>query len=342
MKQRLVRALILVFLISCSVLSWSQKGSTGPAHPGDIHGIVQLLNGRPAPFGTLVNLEKQGGGISGQTQTDRQGKFDFYQVPPDVYEVTIRLFGYKPESQSVDLIRIPSAYLTFNLKAEPGNKDPSVPPEGPGATISAPLDPDAPDDAKKDLESGRTLLTGGKDLDKSIDLFKKAIERYPQYSEAYLLMGVAYSSQKRWDDAEKALQKTIELNKSAGGAYVALGSVENERKEYTQAEKYLLKAVELAPNSADAHFELGRAYWGLQRWDVADQHVSKANQLRPNIAGQHVMLGNILLRERDAMGALKEFKQAVQVEPQGPLAAPAQQMVDKIEAALKQAQVQKK
>src|SRR5262249_53702051 len=157
---------------------------------------------------------------------------------------------------------------------------------------------------------------------------------YPNYSEAYLLMGVAYSSQRKWDDAEKALQKTIELNKKAGGAYVALGSVENEKKEYAQAEKYLLKAVELAPNSADAHFELGRAYWGQQRWDVADQHVSKANQLRPGNAGQHVMLGNILLRERDAVGALKEFKQAVQVDPKGPLAPPAQQMVDKIEAAL--------
>jgi cytochrome c-type biogenesis protein CcmH/NrfG len=80
----------------------------------------------------------------------------------------------------------------------------------------------------------------------------------------------------------------------------------------------------------------------LQRWDVADQHVSKANQLRPNNAGQHVMMGNILLRERDAMGALKEFKQAVQLDPQGSMAAPSQQMVDKIEAALKHAANQKK
>jgi tetratricopeptide (TPR) repeat protein len=153
---------------------------------------------------------------------------------------------------------------------------------------------------------------------------------------------VAYSSQKKWDDAEKALHKTLELNKNIGGAYVALGSVENEKKEYSEAEKYLMKGVELSPNSADAQFELGRAYWGMQRWDVADQHISKANQLRPDNVSQHVMLGNVLLRERDAVGALKEFKQAVQLDPQGPFAAPSQQMVDKIEAALKQAEAQKK
>jgi tetratricopeptide (TPR) repeat protein len=342
MNQRCVHGLILILFLCGSVLGWPQKGSSGATHPGDIHGQVRLPDGRPAPLGLLVSLEMQGGGTAGQTQTDRQGKFDFRQVAPAQYEVTIRAFGYRPETQTADLTIIPSAYLTFNLKLEPGSKDPSIPPEGPGATISAPLDPDAPDDARKDLESGRAILSGGKDLDKSIRLFQKAIVRYPQYSEAYLLLGVAYSSQKKWDDAEKALQKTIELNQNVGGAYVALGSVENEKKAYPKAEKYLLKAVELSPGSADAHFELGRAYWGLQRWDVADQHVAKANEQRPGNAGQHVLLGNILLRERDVVGALKEFKQAVQLDPQGSMAGPTRQMIDRIEAALKQAENQKK
>lgn len=329
----------LILLTICPATLWPQ---TRNVHPVEIHGRVLLSNGQPAPVGTVVTLETPGGGFNGQAQTNSQGKFEFPQMTPAVYDVHVRAFGYLPESQTMDMTNMPSAYLNFTLKLDPSRKESPIPPGGPGESISAPLDPDAPDDAKKDLDAGRTLLSSGKDVNKSIELFKKAITRYPQYSEAYLLMGVAYSSQKKWDDAEKALQKTIELNKSAGGAYVALGSVENERKEYAQAEKYLLKAVELAPNSADAHFELGRAYWGLQRWDVADQHVSKANELRPGSAGQHVMLGNIMLRERDAVGALKEFKQAVQVDPQGPLAPPAQQMVDKIEAALKQSESQKK
>ncbi|HMK23059.1 MAG TPA: tetratricopeptide repeat protein [Terriglobales bacterium] len=332
--------LSLVFLIFSTALSWSQR--TGSAHPVEVHGRIVLPNGRPAPVGTIVTLESPGGGFNGQAQTDTQGKFSFPQMTPAIYELHVHAFGYLPESQTVDLTISPSAFVNFTLKPDPSNKENPIPPGGPGATISAPLDPNAPDDARKDFEDGRNFLSSGKDLDKSIGLFQKAIQRYPQYSEAYLLMGIAYSSQKKWDDAERALKKTIEINKSAAGAYVALGSVENERKEYSEAEKYLLKAVELSPNSADAHFELGRAYWGLQRWDLADQHVSKANQLRPDSAGQHVMLGNIMLRERDAMGALKEFKQAVQVDPTGPLAAPAKQMVDKIEAALKQAEAQKK
>lgn len=293
-------------------------------------------------MGAIVSFEIQGGGIAGQAEIDRQGKFEFHPTVAGVYEVSLSVFGFLPENQEVDLRTSSTALLSFTLKIDPSRKESLIPPGGPGAAIAAPLDPNAPDDARKDLESGRNLLAGGKDLDGSIALFQKAITRYPQYSEAYLLMGVAYSSQRKWDDAEKALQKTLELNKNVSGAYVALGSVENEKKEYSEAEKYLLKGVELAPSSAEAQFELGRAYWGLQRWDAADQHLSKANQLRPDNVSQHVMLGNVLLRERDAVGALKEFKQAVQLDPQGPFAAPSQQMVDKIEAALKQAEAQKK
>jgi tetratricopeptide (TPR) repeat protein len=342
MKRQLVLAAVLLVSPFCTNRGWAQR-TQQPPRPLQIRGQIRLPDNRPLPVGTTVSFEIQGGGIAGQAQTDTQGKFEFHPSEAGSYEIHVNVFGFLPETQEVDLRTVPTALVNITLKPDPKRKEENpVPPGGPGATIAVPLDPNAPDDARNDMESGRSILSGGKDLDKSIKLFQKAIARYPQYCEAYLLMGVAYSSQKKWDNAEKALQKSIELNKNAGGAYVALGSVENERKEYSQAEKYLLKGVELAPNSPDAHFELGRAYWGQQRWDVADQHVSKANQLRPGDAGQHVMMGNILLRERDAMGALKEYKQAVQIDPKGPLATPSQQMVDKIEAALKQAEAQKK
>jgi lipoprotein NlpI len=65
-------------------------------------------------------------------------------------------------------------------------------------------------------------------------------------------------------------------------------------------------------------FELFRAYLGLGRWDAAGQHVAKANQLRPDDPQQHVVLGNIMLRERNADGALKEFQEALRLDPTGP------------------------
>jgi tetratricopeptide (TPR) repeat protein len=333
MQRRWVYTLAL--LILCNCLCHAQR-TTPSARPASIRGQVRLQGNQPAPAGVMVSLEMVGGGPPSQTQTSDQGKFEFTQVYPAQYEIRIYAAGYEADPQMADVIGVPSAYLTFVLKPKPSSKDPAIPPGGPGASISA-VDVNAPDEARKDLESGRKLLSEGKKLDQSIEFFKKAIALYPQYSEAHFLIGVAYSSQKKWDDAEKSLQKAVDLNKGNGTAYVALGSVENEKRNYSEAAKYLTRAVEVVPQLADAHFELGRSEWGLGHWDVAEQHVARANQLRPASASQHILMGNILLRERNAEGALSEFNEALRLEPKGPMADATRQLVARIETALKEA-----
>jgi Flp pilus assembly protein TadD len=324
---------VVLLVLFASLVGEAQTSQQPSMRSGQIRGQVRYADGRPAVMGLAVYVEGRTGGMNDQTQTDRQGKFEFIQVPPGIYVVRVRAPGYLSDSQEVDLSTIPMGYVTFVLKGDPKSPGPSVPPEGPGGALSA-VDAAAPAEARKNFESGRDLLTRGKDIDKSVALFQKAISEYPQYSEAYLLMGVAYSSQKNWSDAEKALQKCIELNKNNPAALVAIGAAENEQKDYSDAEKHLTQAVALAPGSADAHFELGRAYWGLQRWSDADQHVAKANALRSDNSAQHVLMGNIMLRERNAEGALKEFKEALRLDPTGPLAEPTKQIVAKIENAL--------
>jgi len=332
MKDRNVRFLLAFFLCACLSVAAQTVPSQTPRY-GTIHGQIRFPDNKTAPVGLAVYLEQQAGGTTAETQSDRMGKFIFEQVVPDLYVVRVRVHGYRAESQGVDLTTFPSAYVTFVLRPEPGSEGAPVPPAGPGASVSA-LDAAAPDEARKNFESGRDLLTQGKDIPKSVDFFQKAIQEYPQYSQAYLYLGLAYSSRQNWDDAEKALQKSIALNKDDAAAFIALGAAENQQKDYPQAEKDLLQAVTLAPDSADAQFELGNTYWALQRWPDADQHVAKANALRPDNAGQHILMGNILLRERNAEGALKEYKDALRISPDGPFADSARQMVAKIEAAL--------
>src|ERR1700747_3245601 len=102
MKRQSLFALVFIACVFCSVPGWTQR--TQPVqHPGQIRGQVKLPDNRPVPSGILVSLELQGGGMAGQTETDAQGKFEFRQVAPGVYEVTIRTFGFLPESQTVDL-----------------------------------------------------------------------------------------------------------------------------------------------------------------------------------------------------------------------------------------------
>jgi hypothetical protein len=61
----------------------------------------------------------------------------------------------------------------------------------------------------------------------------------------------------------------------------------------------------------------------------------KAIQLRPASAGEHLLRGNVLLRKRDATGALKEFQDVLRLDPKGPMAAPTTEMINRIENVLK-------
>jgi tetratricopeptide (TPR) repeat protein len=196
--------------------------------------------------------------------------------------------------------------------------------------------PDSGDVAGEQLLKAAKLMADSATVGKAIDLLKKVVKKYPQNPTAYMLMGVAYSSQQSWEEAKTALSMALVLQPGNARAYLILGAIENETKAFTEAENHLLKAVALAPAWPDAHVELGQAYIGQERWDLARQQIAMANQLRADNPQQHVLLGNILLRERNAAGALKEFQETVRLDPTGPLAASAGQMIERIEAALKE------
>jgi len=88
------------------------------------------------------------------------------------------------------------------------------------------------------------------------------------------------------------------------------------------------------PQPATGHYELARALWGQNRWQDAAPHARKAVGLQPALAPAYVVLGNVMLRERNAPGALKAFKEYLRLEPKGAMAAPVRDMVIKIEKAL--------
>jgi tetratricopeptide (TPR) repeat protein len=281
----------------------------------------------------MVTLESIRGGLVGQTQTDAQGKFSFFQTGQSVFLVYAKYPGYKEAAEQVDLTVTPKGYVILELRPIPQEKGNVVPPEGAGAKISAQTAA-APQEARKKFEAGKKLLLEKKKPKDSISHFQSAIKAYPSFGEAYLLMGTAYMDQKQWKDARSALEKAIQLDDSLAAAHLALGVTLNEMGAFKDAEKPLTRGLELSPDFAEGQYELGRAYWAMGRWPDAEPHARKATGLQPGMAKAHVLMGNILLRERNAPAALTEFKEYLQLDPSGPLSGPTREMVSKIEKAL--------
>jgi len=330
-KQSLWWTAIAAAVLSLSASGWAQF-PTIPSRPGEIRGQIRFPNGKTAPFGVPVTLIHREGDMVAQLQTDSSGKFSFSPVNPGIYRVKVHLHGYlDAESQEMDLNLMPMHYVNLELKPDPNYKDPFIS-AAPGGVISA-ESLGAPEAAVKDLEAGKTLLEKG-EYPNSIELFKKAIKKFPNYSEAYLMMGVAYRAQNDLEQAGAALQKCIGINGTSLAAYIALGEVQNERKDYAGAEQTLLKAVQLNPEQAVVHVELARSLWALGRWQDADPHVTKALALAPDNASAHLIMGNIQLRKRDGRAALLQFQEYLKLDPQGPMAPSVRDLVGKLEKAL--------
>jgi Flp pilus assembly protein TadD len=322
-----IRLLLGLWLGAASTVL-AQRRPPNPNYQGNSSITVQVRyrNGGMAPAGVMVSLEGEGSGLIGSTQTDSQGKASFH--PPDAgyYVVSVRYPGYQSVTERVDLTTNPTAYLNIELKPEAAATPPS-----PKLTLSGSV----PENAAKEFRTGEKLLHEKKDPEGAIKHLQKATDIYKGFSEAYLMLGLIYLDQKKYEDSGDALLKATELDGKSAPAYLALGAVFNQEKKYEEAEKALNHGLELGPDAIEGHYELAKTYWALGRWQDAEPHALKTVSLDPNMAPAHVLLGNIALRKNDSAAALKEFKEYLRLDPKGPMAAGAQQMVNRIEQATK-------
>jgi len=249
-----------------------------------------------------------------------------------MYVIRLNQLGYKEVAIGVNLIDTLRAYITLDLKPDPGAAPADSSVAATGNSVSA-ADLGVPGNARREFEKGESALKQSK-LDAGISHLRKAIKLYEPYPQAYTLLGTAYLEQKNWKAAETALQKATSLDANASDAYLALGALFNQAKEYSRAETALLRGLELKPDASAGHYELAKTYWELGRWREAAPHARKAVAGMPDIAGPHALLGNIFLRERNAQSALHEYQEYLRLDPDGSMAPGVRQMIEKLQKAL--------
>jgi tetratricopeptide (TPR) repeat protein len=318
------------WLIGSAVFAFS----VCPAFAQQIQGQVRYVDSGQPVLNALVECN----GTSGNSQmlTDRDGKFSF-GVWPGHYTVSVRVPGYRPEEQSVDLVQNQSEYMLFRLRSDLSTANKLRP-------NSPTMDANVPPEARKEFEQAEAALTSNK-MDEEVRHLEKAVSIYPKFVEAYLRLGAAYMDLQQWDKAEQALRKTIEIDPKAANAYFALGAVYLRLKKYDQAEKVLLDGLAVETHAAQAHLTLARVYWEKvagakdeSQWrpslEKSYQEVNQALQLDENLAAAHLLKGNLLFKVRRAEDALREYDEYLRLDPKGASADQTRALADKIRKAL--------
>ena len=329
----LMGSILLLVLIAWSLELQAQSDKTPMRTALRISVFVRVASGSPAPLGINVRLEAEPGGLVDQQMTDSTGKVTFIPKALTTYVVVIHERGYRDAVGHVDLSQTPTAAVSITLVPVKSEDDSKSTPSGETGGLVSALDFKIPDPAKKEFDAGQKLLQDKHDLSGSIGHFRKATELYDGFTQAYLMLGLAYLQDQKLKESQTALERVIQLDPKSGAGYLALGGCLNQQKDYPAAEKSLLQGLDLEPESPEGHYEIAKAYWAQHRWQEAEPHARKAEALQPQVPGIHVLMGNILLQRRDSPGAIKEFNEYLRLDPQGSMSGPVRTMVSKLEKA---------
>jgi tetratricopeptide (TPR) repeat protein len=140
-------------------------------------------------------------------------------------------------------------------------------------------------------EGEQALISGWEsafsgDVDGWIDGLQRLAELHPDAPRAWMLLGNAYTNNKRTGDARAAYAKSLELDPGFVAGHVALGDslLSQDPKDFAEAEKHFLHAAELAPDEPNVHDRLGDVHRAQNKLELAYDDYTRAANLAPELS----------------------------------------------------------
>jgi tetratricopeptide (TPR) repeat protein len=318
-------AFIFALATGATLFAQRERDTYSAASPNsfEVVGQVRLADtGLPAPK-IPVRLERFGGGLVDQIDTDSTGRFRFPSLQRGYYRVIVAAPGYRPAQQDADLQVLFRAYMVFELATE----------KAPATILLDVIDARAPAAAREELVRGRTAL-GKMIYPEAVEHLQRAIALYPEFYEAHMLLGTTFVDERQWKQAEGAFERAVALKASSAAAILLLGEVYWRQKRYNEAEKTLLDGLKLDDKAWNGYFTLARLYWEQENIAKAAPAIGHTLQLKPDFAPAHLLAGNILLRVNQQERALAEYQDYLRLEPKGEFAVQTRELVAKLSKAI--------
>lgn len=186
-----------------------------------------------------------------------------------------------------------------------------------------------PEKARKQFNQAQKVLDKNGKLAAAVNHLRKAVEHYPEYFEAYHLLGTIHMEQRQWEEANGFLEKAVALNEEFAPSYIALGTIRNLQRNYVEAEEMLQKGLELDPTSWLGHLELCKCHFYQGRLKEAEAQGLRAHELRETALEVHLVLADIYMRGGSLEASKAEYQHFLDL-------APAHPMVGRVQAQIQQ------
>ena len=161
---------------------------------------------------------------------------------------------------------------------------------------------------------GCTRLNDG-DIDGAIADFDEAIRLDPQYFDAYLNRGGAWSRKKEFDRAIDDLSEAIRCRPTAARAFESRALVWWNKHEYDKAITDFDEAIRLAPSNIEPLIDRGSVWLGKKQYDKAIADTDEAIRRNPKAARAYRTRGSAWFAKKDYDKAIGDLNEAIQLDP---------------------------
>ena len=252
--------------------------------------------------------------------TDHNGYFSFTCLPSGSYTVVVSKDGYQTVQTNFSLLTASRPDVVIRL-------DPLI--ETVTRTRKRKIslrESLIPGDAREAFDLGVRKLHKKKAAKRSVESFRKALELYPNYDEAFVQLGIAYIRLDRLDDAEQTLLRAVKSYAKNARAFAFLGKLYIQQQRTEDALLALREAIKVDDQLWLAHLDLGRLLSKQGEAEQAYEHASIAHGLAADVPDTHLLYYNACINKKDYRAALDEIDEFVKLFPDNPVTGEMKKM----------------
>lgn len=159
----------------------------------------------------------------------------------------------------------------------------------------------------------KKLLKKIKDLNVSVDKYKKETENQSLPSVAYVNRAKKLMNKENYADAEKILLQALNINPKDAIIYKYLGICEEKMCSYEKACDYYKQSAKSNPQDKEIWYKLGMSEIILQRFEEAEISFEKADKVTPMNTDINTGWGMSLLKQKKYSQAYEKFSSALKI-----------------------------
>ncbi len=164
---------------------------------------------------------------------------------------------------------------------------------------------------------------------------RKAIDLYPSYAAAWVVLGQTFGAENKPTEARDACSKAAAVDARYSPSYICLADFAAAANDWEQVLKLSSRALDLDPaTNMYAFFYTANADFHLQKWSDAELNALSAEKLDTwrHLPQVHLLLGQIYKEEGKSHDEEDEFRQFLKQKPNAPESTSVRQTLTQLEA----------